>query len=162
MFELDSLQSAIKLNPPKTFKRKWLWNPLQLLSFKFYYVSRFILATQPNLKFILKKWYLHARIWFASNCHKTQPSKDIQEEMVVESPSIIVLQIVLCYFSRSILATQPILALSSKNGNYMLELNSIQSAIKLNPPMSFKKKWLRNPLQLLSSKLYPLSFQDPS
>ena len=62
MLELDSLQSATKLNAPKTFKRKWLWNPLQLLSFKFYYVSRFILATQPNLKFILKKWYLHARI----------------------------------------------------------------------------------------------------
>ena len=156
MLEFDSIQAAIKLNPPMTFKKKWLWNPLQLLSFKFYYVSRFILTTQPNPKFILKKWYLHARIWFASNCHKTQPSKDIQEEMVVESPSIIVLQIVLCYFSRSILATQPILALSSKNGNYMLELNSIQSAIKLNPPMSFKKKWLWNPLQLLSSKLYQL------
>ena len=104
MLEFDSLQTAIKLNPPKTFKKKWLWNPLQLQSSKLYYVT----FQDPY-----------------------QPLK-------------------------------PILALSSKNGNYMLDLNSIQSAIKLNPPMSFKKKWLRNPLQLLSSKLYPLSFQDPS
>ena len=94
--EFDSLQIAIKLIPPKTFKRKWLSNPLQLLSFKFYKVS----------------------------------------------------------FQDPFQPLKPMLALSSRNGIYMLEFDLLQSAIKLNPPKTFKKKWLWNPLQLLSTKLY--------
>ena len=78
------------------------------------FFSRSILATQTNHSLILKKWYLHIGVWLDSNCHKTQPTKDFQEEMVVESPSIIVLQIVLSFFSRSILATQTNLSLILK------------------------------------------------
>ena len=78
------------------------------------FFSRSIIATQTNLGLILKKWYLHARIWFASNCRKTQPTNDFEEEMVVEPPSITVLQIVLSFFSRSILATQTNLSLVLK------------------------------------------------
>ena len=70
------------------------------------FFSRSILATQTNLSLILKKWYLHAGVWFTPNSHKTQPTKEFQEKMVVEPPSIIVLEIVLSFFSRSILATQ--------------------------------------------------------
>ena len=62
------------------------------------FISRSILATQTNLSLILKKCYLHGGVWFASNYHKTQPTNDFQEEMVVEPPSIIVLQIVLSFF----------------------------------------------------------------
>ena len=71
------------------------------------------------------------------------------------------------FFSRSILAIQtnlifkihlshskPILTLSSRNAISVVEFDSLQIAIKLNPPMTFKKKWLWNPLKLLSSKLY--------
>ena len=42
---------------------------------------------------------------------KLNPPNDLQEEMVVEPPSIIVLQIVLSFFSRSILANQTNLSL---------------------------------------------------
>ena len=86
--EFDSLQIVVKLIPPKTFKRKWLWNPLQLLSLKFFKVS----FQDPS-----------------------QPLK-------------------------------PMLALSSRNGIYVLEFDLLQSAIKLNQPMTFKKKWLWNSL----------------
>ena len=70
------------------------------------FFSRSILATQTNLSLILKKWYLHVGVWFDSNYDKTQPTNDFQEEMVVEPPSIIVLQIVRSLLSRSIFATQ--------------------------------------------------------
>ena len=88
-----------KTQPTKDFQEKVVVGPpsIIVLQILLCFISRSILSTQPSLSLILKKWYLHARIWFASNCHKTQPSKDIQEEMVVESPSIIVLQIVLCF-----------------------------------------------------------------
>ena len=77
---------------------------------------RTVLATQTNLSLILKKWYLHAGVWFTSNCHKTQPTNDFQEEMVVEPRSIIVQQIVLSFFSRSILATQSNICFILKKG----------------------------------------------
>ena len=147
ILECDSLQSAIKLNPPMTFKNKWLWNPLNycprnctkflfnihrshsnqswpylqkmvftcwslihfnmpqnsthrwlckrngcgtpsiiVLQIVWSFFSRSILATQTNLSLILKKWYLHAGVWFTPNCHKNQPTNDFQEEMVVEPP----------------------------------------------------------------------------
>ena len=70
------------------------------------FFSRPILAIQTNLSLVLKKWYLHAGVRFPSTCHKTQPTNVFQEKMVVEPPSIIVLQILLSFFSRSILATQ--------------------------------------------------------
>ena len=78
------------------------------------FLSRSILATQTSLSLILKKWYLHVGVGFASNCHKTQPTNDFEEEMVVEPPSIVVLQIVLSFPSRSILATQTNLSLILK------------------------------------------------
>ena len=58
----------------------------------------------------------------------------------MKPPSITLLQIVLSLFSRSILA------LSLRNGIYVLVFDSLQSVIKLNPPMTFKKKWLWNHL----------------
>ena len=60
---------------------------------------RSILATETKLSLIVKKWYLHAGVWFPSNCRKIQPTNNFQEEMFVEPPSIIVLQIVLSFFS---------------------------------------------------------------
>ena len=126
------------------------------------FFPRSILATQTNPSLVLKKRYLHVGVLFASNCHKTQPTIDFQEQMVIEPPSIIDLQILLSFFSRSILATQTSLSLLLKNSIYMLEFGSLQTAIKHNPPMTFKKKWLWNPLQLLFTKLYYVSFQDPS
>ena len=72
------------------------------------------LATQNNRSLVLKKWYLHAGVGFPSYCHKTQPTNEFQEEIVMEAPSITVLQIVLCFFSRSIIATQTNLSLVLK------------------------------------------------
>ena len=101
MLEFDSLQTAIKLNPPVAFKKKWLWNPLQLLSSKLYLVS----FQDPS-----------------------QPLK-------------------------------PILPLSTRNGIYMLEFDSLQSAVKLNPLMTFKKKWLWNPLNYCPSNCTKFLFK---
>ena len=53
------------------------------------FFSKSILATQTNLSLILKKWYIHAGVWFASNCYKTQPNNDFLEEMVVEPPQLL-------------------------------------------------------------------------
>ena len=44
---------------------------------------RSILATQTNLSLIFKKWFLHGGVWFATNCHKTQPTNDFQEEIMI-------------------------------------------------------------------------------
>ena len=118
------------------------------------FFPRSILASQTNLSLILKKWYLRAGVWFTSNCHKTQPTNDFQEEMVVEPPSIIVLQIVLSFISRSIIATQTNLSLILKKWYLHAGVWFPSNCQKLNPPLTFKKKWLWNPLQLLSSKLY--------
>ena len=68
------------------------------------FFSRSILATQTNLSLILKKWGLHAGVWLPSNCHKTKPTNGIQEEMIMEPPSITVVQFLQSFFSRSILA----------------------------------------------------------
>ena len=136
-------------------KRNGCGNPsIIVLQIVLSFFSRSILATQTNPSLVLKKRYLHVEVLFASNCHKTQPTIDFQEKMVTEPPSIIVLQIFLSFFSRSIWATQTNLNLVLKNSIYMLAFRSLQSAIKLNPPMTFKKKWFWNSLQLLSSKLY--------
>ena len=108
------------------------------------FFSRSIIATQTNLSLILKKWYLQVGVWFPSNCHKTQPTDDFQEEMAMEPPSITIPQIVLSFVSSSIITTQTNLSLFLKKWCYMLEFDSLQSAIKLNPPMTFKKKWLWN------------------
>ena len=103
--EFDSLQIAIKLNPPMTNEEMVMELPSTIvLQILLSFFSRSILATQTNLSLVLKKWYLHAGVWFPSNCHKTQPTNGFREKMVVEPPSIIVLQIVLSFFSRSILA----------------------------------------------------------
>ena len=154
MLEFDSLQTAIKLNPQMTFKINGCGTlSIIVLQIVLSFFSRSILATQTNLSLILKKWYLQAGVWFPSYCEKTQPTNDFQEEMVLETPSITVLQIVLSFFSRSILATQSNLSLVLRNGIYMLEFDSLHTARKLNPPLTFKKKWLWKPLQLLSSKL---------
>ena len=105
--------NCYKTHPTNDFLEEIVVEPrsiiVQQIALSFF--SRSILATQSNLWFILKKWYLNAGFWFASNCHKTQPTSDFQEEMVVEPPSIIILQIVLSFFSRSVLATQTNLSL---------------------------------------------------
>ena len=118
------------------------------------FFSRSILATQTNLSLILRKWYLHAGDGFPSNCHNIQPNNGFEEEMVTEPPSIAVLRIVQSFFQDPSYPLKPIFALSSRNGIYMLEFDSVQIAIKLNPAMTFKRKWLWNPLQLRSFKLY--------
>ena len=88
--------------------------PIIVLQIVLSFFSRSNLATQTNLSLVLKKWYLHAGVGFPSYCRKAQPTIDFQEEMVVEPPSITVLQIVLSFFSRSILATQTNLSLILK------------------------------------------------
>ena len=112
-----------------------------LLSF----FSRSILATQTNLSLILKKWYLHAGVWFASNCHKTQPTIDLQEEMVVEPPSIIVLQIVLSFFSRSILATQTNLSLILKKWYLHAGVWFASNCHKTQPTNDFEEEMVVEP-----------------
>ena len=148
MLEFDSPQTAIKLNRPMTFKKKWLWNPLQwylhagiwfpwncrkiqhtndfqeemaveppsmtVLQIVLSFFPRSILASQTKLSLILKKWNFNAGVWFASDCHKTQPTNGFQEEIVVEPPSISVHQTVLCFFSISILVTQTNLSIVLK------------------------------------------------
>ena len=88
--------------------------PIIVLQIVLSFFSRSILATQTNLSLVLKKWYLHAGVGFPSYCRKAQPTIDFQEEMVVEPPSITVLQIVISFFERSILATQTNLSLVLK------------------------------------------------
>ena len=141
MLEFDSLQSAIKLNPPTTFKKKWLWNLLNYcpsnctkLLFKIH------LSHSNHLSLILKKWYLHAGVWFASNCHKTQPNIDFQEEMVVEPPSITVLQIVLSFFSGSILATQTNLSLILKKWYLHAGVRFTSICHKTQPTNNFQEE----------------------
>ena len=150
--------SLIHFNLPQNSTHRWLCKrngcgppSIIVLQFVLSFFSRSNLATHTNLSLILKKRHLHAGLW---NCHKTQPTNDFQEEMVLEPPSITVLQIVLSSISRSIWATQTNLSLVLKNVIYMLEFDSLQTAIKLNPSMTLKRKWLWNPLQLLSSKLW--------
>ena len=66
---------------------------------------------------------------------------------------IIIIIIILSFFSRSTLATQtnlifkihlshskPVLTLSSRNAISLVEFDSLQVAIKLNPPMTFKNR----------------------
>ena len=118
------------------------------------FFSRSILATQTNLSLILKKWYLHAGVQFPSNCHRTQPPNDFQEEMVVEPPSIIVLQIVLSFFSRSILATQTKLSLILKKWYLHAGVSFTSICHKTQPTNDFKEEMVVEPLQLLSSILY--------
>ena len=105
-----------KTLPTNDFQEEVVVEPpsITVLKIVLSFFSRSILATQSNLSLILKKWYLHARIWFASNCRKTQPTNDFEEEMVVEPPSITVPRIVLSFFSRSLLATQTNLSLVLK------------------------------------------------
>ena len=118
------------------------------------FFSRSILATQTNLNLVLNKRYLLDGVRFASNCRKTHPTKTFQEKVVVEPPSIIVLQILLSFISRSIIATQTNLSLGLKKWYFHAGVWFPLSCHKLNPPMTFRKKCLWNPLQLLSSKLY--------
>ena len=101
--------------------------------------SRSILATQTNLSLVLKKWYLHARVGFPSYCHKTQPTIDFQEEMVLEPPWISVLQSVLSFSSRSVLVTQTNLSLVLKKWYLHAGVDSLHTAIKLSPPMTLRR-----------------------
>ena len=126
------------------------------------FFSRSILATQANLSHVLNKWYLDDAVWFASNCHKTQPTKDFQEEVVVEPPSIIVLQILLNFISRSILATQTNLSLILKKWYLHAGVWFTSVRHKTQPTNDFQIEMGVEPPQLLSSKLYYVSFQDPS
>ena len=105
-----------KTQPTNEFQEEIVMDPpsITLLQIVLSFFSRCIIATQTNLSLVLKKWYLHAAVCFPSNCHKTLPSNDLQEEIVVEPPLIVVLQIVLIFFSTSILATQTNLSLLLK------------------------------------------------
>ena len=109
-----------------------------LLSF----FSRSILATQTNLRLVLKKWYLHAGVWFPSNCHKIQPTNDFQEEMVEEPSSIIVLQILLSFFSRSILATQTNLSLILKKWSLLARVWFTSNCHKTQPTNDFQEEMI--------------------
>ena len=85
--------SLIHFKLPWNSTHQWLWRrngcgtpSTIVLQIVLSFFSRSILATQTNLSVILEKWFLHSGVWFASNCHKTQPTNDFQEEMVVEPP----------------------------------------------------------------------------
>ena len=146
MLEFDSLQTAIKLNPQMTFKINGCGTlSIIVLQIVLSFFSRSILATQTNLSLILKKWYLQAGVWFPSNCHKTQPTNDFQEEMVVEHPSIIVLQIVLNFFSRSILATKTNLSLVLKKWYLHDGVWFPSNCHKTQPTIDFQKEMVVEP-----------------
>ena len=107
MREFDSLQTAINSTHQLLSRSNVSGTPFNIvLQIVLSFFWRSILAIETNLSVILNKWYLHTGVWFPSNCRKIQPTNDFQEEMVVEPRSIIVLQIVLSFFSRSIIATQ--------------------------------------------------------
>ena len=153
--------SLIHFNLPYNSPHQWLskrngcgTSSIIVLQIVQSFFSRYILATQTKLSLILKKWYLHAGVWFPSNCHKTQPTNGFREEMVVEPPSIIVLEIVLSFFSRSILASQTKLGLVLKKWYLHDGVWFASNCHKTQPTNDFQEKWLWNPLQLLSSKLY--------
>ena len=151
MIEFDSLQIATKLNPPTTFKKEMVMEPpsITVLQIVLSFFSRSILATQTNLSLILKKWYLHAGFGFSSNCHKTQPTNDFQEEMVVEHPSIIVLQIVLNFFSRSILATKTNLSLVLKKWYLHDGVWFASNCHKTQPTKDFQEKMVVEPPSII-------------
>ena len=107
MREFDSLQTAINSTHQLLSRSNVSGTPFNIvLQIVLSFFWRSILAIETNLSVILNKWYLHAGVWCPSNSRKIQPTNDFQEEMVVEPRSIIVLQIVLSFFSRSIIATQ--------------------------------------------------------
>ena len=133
-----------KTQPTNDFQEEMVVEPpsITVLQIVLSFFSRSILSTQTNLSLVLKKWYLHAGFWFASNSHKTQPTNDFQEEMVVEPPSIIVIKIVLSFFSRSILATQTNLSLILRKWYLHVGVWFPPNCHKLNPIRTFKKKCL--------------------
>ena len=123
------------------------------------FFSRSILATQTNLSLVLKKWYLHARIWFPSNSRKTQPTNDFEEEMVVEPPSITVLQIVLSLFSRSILATATNHSLILKKWYLNAGVWFPSNCRKIQPTNDFQEEMVMEPpsitvLQIVQSLFF--------
>ena len=144
-----------KLHHTNDFQEEMVVEPpsIIVLQIELSFFSRSILATQTNLSLVPKMWYLHAGVCFPSNCQKTQPTNDFQEEVVVEPTSITVLQIVLSFSSRSILATQTNLSLVLKKWYLHAGVWFPSNCHRLKPPMTFRKKCLWNPLQLLSSKL---------
>ena len=82
--------------------------------------------------------------------------------MAVEPPSITVHQIVLSFFSGSILAAQTILSLILKNSYLHAGVWFTSIFHKTKPTNDFQKEMVVEPPQLLSYKLYYFSFQDPS
>ena len=74
--------------------------------------------------------------------------------MVVEPPSIIVLQIVLTFLSRSILATQTNLSLILKKWHLHAGVLLTSICHKTQPTNDFQKEMVVESPQLLSPKLY--------
>ena len=159
MLEFDSLQTAIKLNQPITLKKKWLWNrlnycPTNCTKFLF----KILPTTQTNLSLILKKWYLNAGFWFSSNCYKTQPTNDFLEEMVVEPRSIIVQQIVLSFFSRSILATQSNLCFILNKWYLNAGFWFSSNCHKTQPANDFLEEMVMEPPSIIMPQIVPSFF----
>ena len=156
MLEFDSLHSTTKHNPPMTFKKKWLWNPLQLLSSKLYKVS-FQDRYQPlQLIFAFSSGNGIDMLEFDSlqTAIKLNPPMSSKTKWLWNPLQLLSSKLYLVSFQDPSQPLKPILALSSRNGIYMMEFDSLQTAIKLNPPKAFENKWLWNPVQLFSSKLY--------
>ena len=105
-----------KTQPTNDFQEEMVMEPpsITVLQIVLSFFSGSILAAKTNHSLILMKWYLHAGVRFPSNCHKTLPTNDFQEEMVLEPPSIPIHQIVLSFFSRSIITTETNLSLVLK------------------------------------------------
>ena len=153
--------SLIRFKLPKNSTHQWVSRrkgcgtpSIIVLQIVLSFFSRSIWATKTNLSLITKKWYIHAGVWFASNCHKTQPTNDFQEEVVVEPPSIIAFQIVLSFFSRSILATHTNLSLILKKWYLHAGVWFATNCHKTQPTNDFQEEMVVEPPQLLSSKLY--------
>ena len=140
-----------KIQPPNDIQEEMVVEPpsITVLQIVLSFFSRSILATQTNLSLVLKKWYLHAGVWFASNSHKTLPISDFQEEMVVEPPSITVLQIVLSFFSRSIIATQTILSLVLKKWFLHAGVWFHSNCQKTQPTNDFQEKMVVEPPSII-------------
>ena len=145
-----------KTQPTNDFQEEMVVEHLSItvLQIVLSFFSRSILATQRNLSLVMKKWYLHDGALLASYCQKTQPIKNFQQQMVMEPPSIIVLQILLSFFSRSIWATQTNLSLILKKWYIRAGVWFNSICHKTQPTNDFQKEMVMEPPQLLSSKLY--------
>ena len=112
-----------------TFKKKWLWNPLNYCP--------------PNC----------TKFHFKIHLSHSNQSSPYPQEMVVEPPSITVLQIVLSFSSRSILATQTNLSLVLKKWYLHVGVWLPSNRHKTQPTNDFQEEMFVDPPSIIVHKI---------